>query len=100
MNDAMEYVATGGATTDAADVKAANCRGMFKTFVDVTSGISAPQAGFFGCLIVSAAGLMGYGIYALCDLAKSGHPVELTAGKVRFAANSAMLNKAELPFID
>lgn len=67
---------------------------MLKSFVDATSGITGPQAGLLGCLVVSIAGVAGYGIYALCDLVKSGHSIELTSGGVRFAANMEALVEA------
>lgn len=95
MNDVMGRTATSCAVTDAADNKASDCRGMLKSLVDATNGITGPQAGLLGCLVVvSVAGVAGYGIYALCDLVKSGHPVELTSGGVRFAANMAALGEA------
>lgn len=77
MNDVMERTATSYAVIDAVDNKASDCRGMLKSLVDATNGITGPQAGLLGCLVVSIAGVAGYGIYALCDLVKSGHPVEL-----------------------
>ena len=94
MNDVMERTATSYAVIDAVDNKASDCRGMFKSLVDATSGITGPQAGLLGCLVVSIAGVAGCGIYALCDLVKSGHPVELTSGGVRFAANTAAPGEA------
>lgn len=94
MNDVMERTATRCAVIDAVGNKASDCQGMLKSFVDVTSGITGPQAGLLGCLVVSIAGVVGYGIYALCDLVKSGHPVELTSGGVRFAANMEALGEA------
>ena len=90
----MGTIAISDAAIDAANEKAINCQGMFKSLVDVTSGITGPQAGLLGCLVVSIAGVAGYGIYALCDLVKSGHSVELTSGGVRFAANAAALCEA------
>lgn len=94
MNDVMERAATRCAVIDAVGNKASDCQGMLKSFVDATSGITGPQAGLLGCLVVSIAGMVGYGIYALCDLVKSGHPVELTSGGVRFAANMEALGEA------
>lgn len=88
MNDVMERTATSYAVIDAAGNKASDCRGMLKSLIDATNGIIGPQAGLLGCLVISVAGVAGYGIYALCDLVKSGHPVELTSGGVRFAANT------------
>lgn len=94
MNDVMERTATSNAVIDAAGNKASDCRGMLKSLVDATNGITEPQAGLLGCFVVSIAGVAGYGIYALCDLVKSGHPVELTFGGARFAANTAALGEA------
>lgn len=94
MNDVMERTATRCAVIDAVGNKASDCQGMLKSFVDATSGITGPQAGLLGCLVVSIAGVVGYGIYALCDLVKSGHPGELTSGGVRFAANMEALGEA------
>lgn len=94
MNDVMERTATSYAVIDAAGNKASDCRGMIKSLVDATNGITEPQAGLLGCFVVSIAGVAGYGIYALCDLVKSGHPVELTFGGARFAANTAALGEA------
>lgn len=94
MNDVMERTATSYAVIDAAGNKASDCRGMLKSLVDATNGITEPQAGLLGCFVVSIAGVAGYGIYALCDLVKSGHPVELTFGGARFAANTAALGEA------
>ena len=94
MNDVMERTATSYAVIDAVDNKASDCRGMLKSLVDATNGITEPQAGLLGCFVVSIAGVAGYGIYALCDLVKSGHPVELTSGRVRFAANTEALGEA------
>lgn len=86
------------AISDAAIVtvneKAIRCQGMFKSLVEATNGITGSQAGLLGCLVVAIAGVAGYGIYALCDLVKSGHPVELTSGRVRFAANTAAHGEA------
>lgn len=90
----MGPIAISDATIDAVNERAINCQGAFKSFVDATNGITGPQAGLLGCLVVSIAGVAGYGIYALCDLVKSGHPVELTSGEVRFAANTAALSEA------
>lgn len=94
MNDVMERTATSYAVIDAVDNKASDCRGMLKSLVDATNGLTWPQAGLLGCLVVSVARVAGYGIYALCDLVKSGHPVELTSGRVRFAANTEALGEA------
>lgn len=94
MNDVMERTATSYAAIDAMGNKASDCQVMLKSFVDATNGITGPQAGLLGCLVVSIAGVAGYGIYALCDLIKSGHPIELTSGGVRFAANTAALGEA------
>lgn len=90
----MGTIAISDATIGAVNEKAINCQGMFKSLVDATSGITGPQAGLLGCLVISVAGVAGYGIYALCDLVKSGHPIELTSGGVRFAANTAALGEA------
>lgn len=90
----MGSIAISDVTIDAVNEKAINCRGMLKSLVDATNGITGPQAGLLGCLVVSVAGVAGYEIYALCDLVKSGHPVELTSGGVRFAANTAALGEA------
>lgn len=94
MNDAMERTATSYTVIDAVGNKASDCQGMFKSFVDATNGITGPQAGLLGCLVVSVAGVAGYGIYALCELVKSGHSIELTSGGVRFAANMEALGEA------
>ena len=90
----MGSIAISDVTIDTVNEKAINCRGVFKSLVDATNGITGPQAGLLGCLVISVAGVAGYGIYALCDLVKSGHPVELTSGGVRFAANTAALCEA------
>ena len=90
----MGSIAISDVTIDTVNEKAINCRGVFKSLVDATNGIIGPQAGLLGCLVISVAGVAGYGIYALCDLVKSGHPVELTSGGVRFAANTAALCEA------
>ena len=90
----MGPIAISDVAIDAVNEKAINCQGMFKSLVDATNGITGPQAGLLGCLVISVAGVAGYGIYALCDLVKSGHPVELTSGGVRFAANTAALGGA------
>lgn len=90
----MGSIAISDVTIDAVNEKAINCQGALKSLVDATNGITEPQAGLLGCLVVSIAGVAGYGIYALCDLVKSGHPVELTSGGVRFAANTAALGEA------
>ena len=63
MNDVMERTATSYAAIDAVDNKASDCRGMLKSLVDATNGITGPQAGLLGCLVVSIAGVAGYGIY-------------------------------------
>ena len=94
MNDVMERTATSYAANDAGDNNASDCKGKLKSRVEAKNGITGPQAGLLGCLVVSIAGVAGYGIYALCDLVKSGHPVELTSGGVRFAANTAALGEA------
>lgn len=94
MNDVMERTATSYAVIDAVSNKASDCRGMFKSLVDATSGITGPQAWLLGCLAISIAGVARYGIYAVCDLVKSGHSVELTFGGARFAANTAALGEA------
>ena len=98
MNDVMERTATSCAVIDTVGNKASDCRGMLKSLVDATNGITEPQAGLLGCLlgclVVFIAGVAGYGIYALCDFVKSGHPVELTFGGVRFAANTPALGEA------
>lgn len=94
MNNVMERTATSYAVIDAAGNKASDCRGMLKSLVDATNGITEPQAGLLGCFVVSIAGVAGYGIYALCDLVKSGHSIELTSGGVRFAANTPVLGEA------
>lgn len=90
----MGAIAISDATIGAVNEKAINCQGMLKSLVDATNGITWPQAGLVGCLVVSIAGVAGYGIYALCDLAKSGYSVELTSGGVRFAANMEALGEA------
>lgn len=90
----MGSIAISDATIDAVNKKAIICQSALKSLVDATSGITEPQAGLLGCLIVSIAGVAGYGIYALCDLVKSGHPIELTSGGVRFAANTPALGEA------
>lgn len=90
----MGPIAISDVAIDAVNEKAINCQGVFKSLVDATNGITGPQAGLLGCLVVSIAGVAGYGIYVLCDLVKSGHPVELTSGGVRFAANTAALGGA------
>lgn len=90
----MGSIAISDVTNDAVNEKAINCQGVFKSLVDATNGITEPQVGLLGCLVVSIAGVAGYGIYALCDLVKSGHPVELTFGGVRFAANTPALGEA------
>lgn len=87
-------IAINDATIEAVNEKVINCQGMFKSLVDATSGITGPQAGLLGRLVVFIAGVAGYGIYALCDLVKSGHPVELTSGGARFAANTAAFGGA------
>ena len=90
----MGPIAINDATIDAVNERAINCKGVLKSLVDATNGITGPQAGLLGCLVVSIAGVAGYGIYAFCDLVKSGHPVELTSVGVRFAANTAALSEA------
>lgn len=90
----MGPIAINDAAIEVMNEKAINCQGMFKSLVDVTSGITGPQAGLLVCLVVSIAGVAGYGIYAVCDLVKSGHPVEFTSGGARFAANTAALAEA------
>lgn len=94
MSNEMDRTAISGAMIEAESSNAINYQGMIKSLVDATSGITGPQAGLLGCLVVSVAGVAGYGIYALCDLVKSGHPVELTSGGLRFAANTAALGEA------
>lgn len=94
MNDVIERTATSYAAIDAVGNKASDCQGMLKSLVDATNGITGPQAGLLGYLVISVAGVAGYGIYALCDLVKSGHPVELTSGGARFAANTAAFGRA------
>ena len=94
MNDVIERTATSYAVIDAVGNKASDCQGMFKSLVDAMSGITGPQAGLLGCLLISVAGVAGYGIYALCALVESGPPVELTSGGERFAANTAALCEA------
>lgn len=79
----MGSIAISDVTIDAMNEKAINCQGVFKSLVDATNGITEPQAGLLGCFVVSIAGVAGYGIYALCDLVKSGHSIELTSGGVR-----------------
>lgn len=90
----MGPIAISDATIDAVNEKVINCRSAFKSLVDATSGITGVQAGLLGCLVVSIAGVAGYGIYAICDLVKSGHPIELISGGVRFAANTEALCEA------
>lgn len=94
MSSEMAHAAISGAVIEASSSKASDYQGMFKSLVDATSGITGSQAGLLGCLVVSIAGVTGYGIYTLCDLVKSGHPVELTSGGARFAANAAALGEA------
>lgn len=94
MNDVMEHAATNYAVIDTVSNKASECQGMLKSLVDATNGITGPQACLLGCLVVSVAGVAVYGIYALSDLVKSGHPVEFTSGGSRFAANTAALGEA------
>lgn len=90
----MGPIAISDVAIDAVNEKAINCQGMFKSLVDATNGITGPQAGLLGCLVVSIAGVAGYGIYAVCDLVKSGHPVEFTSGGAHFAANTTALAEA------
>lgn len=90
----MGPIAISDAAIDAVNEKAIDCQGVFKSLAEATNGVTGPQAGLLGCLVVSIAGVAGYGIYALCDLAKSGRPVELTSGRVRFAANTEALGEA------
>lgn len=42
MNDVMERTATSYAAIDAVDNKASDCRGMLKSLVDATNGITGP----------------------------------------------------------
>ncbi len=97
MNGMTEYAAVRNAAIDAENNKAPNCQGMIESVIDATRGIAAPQAGLLGCALVSAAGLLAYGIHALCGLAKEGHPVEFSVGPARFAANQATLGGTCLP---
>lgn len=97
MNGMTEYAAVRSAAIDAENNKAPNCQGMIESVIDATRGITAPQAGLLGCALVSAAGLLAYGIHALCGLAKEGHPVEFSAGPARFAATQATLGETCLP---
>lgn len=94
MNDVMERTATSYAVIDTVGNKVSECRGILKSFVNATSGITGPQACLLGCFVVSIAWVAGYGIYALCDLVKSGHSVELTSGGVCFAANMEALGES------
>ena len=68
MNEVVERTATSYAVIDAVGNKSSDCRGMLRSLVDATSGITGPQAGLLGCFVVSVAGVAGYEIYALCDL--------------------------------
>ena len=43
MNDVMERTATSYAVIDAVGNKASDCRGMLKSLVDATNGITGPQ---------------------------------------------------------
>ncbi|MFR7671496.1 MAG: hypothetical protein ACLU0O_13175 [Collinsella sp.] len=52
----MERTATSYAAIDAMGNKASDCQGMLKSLVDATNGITGPQAGLLGCLVVSIAG--------------------------------------------
>ncbi len=90
MEEATEYAAMCGSPMDAGRIRTTNWQGIFNLFIDTTSGITALQAGLLGCLVVSVTGLVGYGMYSFCDLVKSGRPVELAVGGMRFSANTAM----------
>lgn len=94
MSNEMDRTAISGAMIEAVSSNAINHQGMIKSLVEATSGITGPQACLLGCLVVSIAGVAGYGIYAVCDLVKSGNPVELTSGGARFAENTAALAEA------
>ena len=52
----MGSIAISDVTIDAVNEKAINCQGMLKSLVDATNGITEPQAGLLGCLVVSIAG--------------------------------------------
>lgn len=93
MEEATEHAAMCGTPMDAGKIRTTNCQGIFNLFINRTSGITAPQAGLLGCLVVSATGLLGYGIYSFCGLVKSGRPVELTVGGMYFSANTAMTDE-------
>ena len=56
-----------------------------EAIVDATRNLSSPQAAVIIAGVVLAAGLIGYGIHALCDLVKSGCAVELSQGDRRLA---------------
>lgn len=99
MNETMECAAMCSTPMDAAKIRTTNCQDLFKLFVDETSGITAPQAGLLGCLVVSVTGLLGYGMHSFCDLVKSGRPVELAVGGMRFSANSTMSDEVNLPSV-
>ena len=90
----MKLTVISDAVIDAVNEEVINFKSVFKSLVDATSGITGPQAGFLGCLVVSMAGVAGYGIYALCDLVKSGYPIELTTGGTHFVVNSATSGEA------
>ena len=96
----MGTIAISDTTIGAVNEKVINCQGMFKSLVDATNGITGPQAGLLGCLVVSVAGVAGYGIYALCDLVKSGHPrrAHLWRGALRGEYGSTL--RGEQPLID
>lgn len=95
----MGSIAISDAAIDAVNEKAINCQSALKSLVDATSGITWPQAGILGCLVVSIAGVAGYGIYALCDLVKSGHPVELTSGGGALRGEYGSARRGEQPLI-
>ena len=96
----MGASAISDAAIGAVNEKAINCQGMLKSLVDATSGITGPAAGLLGCLVVSIAGVAGYGIYALCDLVKSGHPVEAHLRKGALRGEYGSTRRGEQPLID
>lgn len=95
----MGSIAISDVTIDAMNEKAINCQGVFKSLVDATNGITEPQAGLLGCFVVSIAGVTGYGIYALCDLVKSGHSIELTSGGGALRGEYGSARRGEQPLI-
>ena len=90
----MGAMAIGDATIGAVNEKAINCQGMFKSLVDATSGITGPQAGLLGCLVVSIAGVAGYGNMPFATWSNLTPPSSSPQGRVRFAANTEALGEA------